>query len=152
MEGLVMIFIQYIARAVVAFVEAIIYWIFFNGVFERKRRGWNNLLILSIFPTSIFITGYFATLGLPVTIKLFILFTIGCIVANLLFQTSLRNIIVYQGLWTLCSVIGDSVSLGILSLRHGSINVAELLNNFTIGLQITFLSKTVDILIVSILV
>jgi hypothetical protein len=59
---------------------------------------------------------------------------------------------VYQCIWALCSVIGDNLAMGILSISHGEVYMREILNNYTMAIQGTILSKTINILIVSIFV
>lgn len=147
-------FIQYaISDGIVLVVETVIYWIFFNGIFERKKRGWKNGVILSFFPICLLVVSYLGELGLPLTFKLFILFIINIIIGKMLFQASLKNIIVYQGIYTLYSLIGDSFAIGILSISHGELYVNEIVNhNTTIEMQGTILSKTINFLIVSMFV
>ncbi|RDY32225.1 ATP-binding protein [Lachnotalea glycerini] len=143
-------FVQYAIRGcTVLIVETIIYWIFFNGVFERKKKEWRNVLILLIYPACLLMASYCGKLGMPLTIKLILLIIFSAIITKLIFRASWKNIIIYQGIFTLCSLIGDSLSIGILSVSHGAIYVNELLNSFTLALQATILSKTINIVIVS---
>lgn len=146
-------FIQYALKGGITFVvETVIYWIFFNGVFELKRRGWKNGLVLLFFPICLLLVSYYGKLGLPLTIKLLILMIINTIIAKMLFHASLKNIIVYQGIYILCSVIGDSLAIGILNISNGVISVNDIMNNNTISIMGTILSKTINVLIVTIFV
>lgn len=146
-------FIQYtLGGCIIAVFETLIYWIFLNGVYEKKKRGWKNGLILLIFPISLIVLSYLGKFGLPDTVKFLIIMVIAFVIAKIIFQAPWKNIIIYQCVWALFSVIGDSLTIGILSISHGTVHVIEILDNYTIAIQGMLLSKTINIVIVSIFV
>lgn len=148
-----MVFLDYVLRGgSVAIVETLINWTLFNGVFEKKKSGWRNIAILSIYTFSILVISYLGTFGLPSTVKLIALIVIGGCIAKLLFHVSWKNIVVYEGVYALASIISDSLAMGILSISHGSVSVNEFLSNYTISLQGAILSKTINMIIISIFV
>lgn len=147
-------FIQYaIGGSLTVVIETIIYWIFFNGVFERKKRGWKNGLVLLLYPITLTVVSYYVGLSeLMASVKIIILLFIDCIITKRLFHASWKNIIVYQGIFALFSVIGDSIAMGIMSISHGTVNMKVLLGNNAIVIQGTILSKIINIIIVSLFV
>jgi hypothetical protein len=143
-------FMQYALKGTItAIVELIIYWTFFTGIFDKKRKGWKNGLKLFAFYISIITTSYFA---LPATFKLLLLIIIGCLIAKMIFDASWKNIIIYNFIWVLCSLIGECIAIGILSISNWRVNINELLSNDALFLQGVILSKTICFIIIIIFV
>lgn len=152
-RGIIMDFIQYAVRgSIVAVIETVIFWVFYNGLFEKKKDGWINWVKLLLFTLLLIFVSYFYQFGLSVSIKAIIIILIGSVIVKLLFKASWKNIIVYQAIYMLCSAIGDSLAFGILSLSHGSVAVDKILSTYTTAVQGVILSKTFNILIVSIFI
>lgn len=133
-------------------IDTMIYWILFNGVFMRKKKIWINVVALFVYGFSILIISYIGRAGLPSTVKLIMMVFIGAMIAKVLFDASWKNIIVYEGICALCAAISDSLTMGILSISHGPVNVLELLSNYVIAMQGIMLSKAINIMMVSIFV
>ncbi len=143
-------FMQYALKGTItAMIEVVVYWTFFTGIFEKKKKSLKNGLILSIFPISIITIGYFA---FPATIKLLLLIIVGCLIVKIIFESSWRNIMIYHLIWALCSLIGDCIAMGILSISNGRVNITELLSNSTLYSQGVILSKTICFIILTIFV
>lgn len=136
----------------IAAIEVIIYWIFFKGVFERKNKDIKNLFILLIYFFALIVVSYLNKYGLPITIKLVVIIVVGNIIAKILFQASWKVIMVYQGIYILCSAISDSLAMGILSFSHGTVYVSLFLENSFLAIQGAILSKTCNMIIVSIFI
>ncbi|MFA9377724.1 MAG: ATP-binding protein [Lachnotalea sp.] len=146
-------FIRYaINGSILVVIETIIYWVFFNGLFEKKRQSWMNGFIMLAFPICLIVLSYFGQYGLPDSAKLLMILVIGFILAKILFRASWKNIIIYQCVWALFSVIGDALTIGILSISHDTVQVTEILDNFTMAVQGMILSKTINIVLVSIFI
>jgi|GEM_PF-4936421 len=64
----------------------------------------------------------------------------------------MENIIVYEGIYALSIAISDSLAMGILSISHSSATINELLENYTIAIQGAMLSKTINMIIISIFI
>lgn len=140
-------FMEYALKgSITALIEAVIYWTLFTGIFDKKEISWKNGLKLSILPISLITIGYF---NLPATFKLLLLISIGCLIAKMIFESSWKNIIIYHLIWSLCSLIGDCIAMGILSISNYNVNINELLSNSTLYLQGVILSKTICLVIVT---
>jgi two-component sensor histidine kinase len=143
-------FIEYALNgSIPALVEMLIYWIFFNGFFEKKENSWKNIARIAILPISLIVFGYF---NIPSSFKLIWMLFIGGAITFFTFQTSIKNIIIYQFIWILLSVVGDAISVGVLFLGNENVDMDKLINNTNLYIQGVILSKTINLLLVSVLV
>lgn len=136
----------------IAVFEVAIYWIFFKGVFEKKKEGLKNLFILLIYLFTLIAVSYLNKYGLSITVKLFVLIVVGNVIAKVLFQASWKVIMVYQGIYILASAISDSLAMGILSMGHGTVYVNLFFENSFFAILGAILSKTCNMIIVSIFI
>jgi len=145
-------FIQHVLKVDVILtplVEMLIYWILFSGFFEKKENSWKNVLKVAILPVSIITISYFAP---SATIKMLLLFVIGCIICFITFQASIKSIVIYHCIWMLCSVVGDTLATGIIFASNSNVDITGLLGNHTMYMQAVILSKTINLVIVTLLV
>lgn len=146
-------FVQYTLKgSFVAFIEVIIFSIFFNGFFDRKRKDLKYYLILFVYLITLIVASYLNEYGLSFTIKVIILILVGTIIINNLYQASWKAILLYQGIYMLCSAISDSLAISILSIGHGSVYVNLFYENFFLSAQGAILSKTCNMIIVSVFI
>ncbi|PXV91548.1 sensor histidine kinase YesM [Lachnotalea glycerini] len=137
-----------IGESIILLAESIIYWIYYNGLYDRKQRGVKSGLILAVYPVSLVIGGYCSSLGLPILLKAFGLVIIGCFITKLLFNANWRSIIIHQVIAFLCSIIGDSLAMGILTAIQNGVEINEIFNNSTLLMQAGFISKMFQFFII----
>ncbi|WP_099466757.1 ATP-binding protein [Konateibacter massiliensis] len=141
-------FVQYAIKGSISIIaDTMIYWIFLNGIFERKRKGWKNGFVLSMYALSILALSYLGTFGLPSSIKLIVLVFVGIGVTKLLFHALWKNIAVYVGIYFFCVAVSDSLAMGILSISHGTVNLVDLFSSYVIVIQGMILSKIITFML-----